>query len=67
MIRFYQKQHPFYCGIDLNAKTIHVCIVNHAREMLAPVRRLRRSARLATSPRADLLLKTAALSTHEGP
>jgi hypothetical protein len=27
-MRFYQQQHPFYCGVDLHAKTMHVCIVD---------------------------------------
>jgi transposase len=34
MMRFYQEQHPFYCGIDLHAKTMYVCIVNQAGEIL---------------------------------
>ncbi len=24
-MRFYTKQHPFYCGIDLHARTMYVC------------------------------------------
>jgi transposase len=28
-MRFYTKQHPFYCGIDLHARSMYVCIVNH--------------------------------------
>ena len=24
-MRFYQQQHPYYCGIDLHARTMHVC------------------------------------------
>jgi transposase len=28
MMRFYQGQHPFYCGIDLHARTMHVCILD---------------------------------------
>jgi hypothetical protein len=24
-MRFYTKQHPFYCGIDLHARTMDVC------------------------------------------
>lgn len=27
-MRFYQQQHGFYCGVDLHAKTMHVCIVD---------------------------------------
>jgi transposase len=27
MMRFYEQQHRFYCGIDLHARTMHVCIV----------------------------------------
>ena len=30
MMRFYQGQHPFYCGIDLHARTMHVCILDQA-------------------------------------
>src|SRR5262245_14907297 len=32
-MRFYQRQHPFYCGVDLHAKTMHVCIVDQARQI----------------------------------
>ena len=27
-MRFYQQQHGFYCGIDLHARTMHVCVVD---------------------------------------
>jgi transposase len=27
-MRFYTKQHKFYCGIDLHAKTMYLCILN---------------------------------------
>jgi transposase len=30
--RFYTTQHPFYCGIDLHARTMYVCILNQAGE-----------------------------------
>ncbi len=33
-MRFYQTQHPFYCGVDLHAKTMHVCIVNQTGTVL---------------------------------
>jgi transposase len=29
-MRFYTQQHPFYCGVDLHARTMHVCILDHA-------------------------------------
>ena len=32
---FYTQQHAFYCGVDLHAKTMHVCIVNQAGETAA--------------------------------
>jgi len=28
-MRFYTGQHRFYCGIDLHARTMHVCILDH--------------------------------------
>jgi hypothetical protein len=28
-MRFYTKQHQAYCGIDLHARTMYICIVNH--------------------------------------
>ena len=28
-MRFYQQQHQFYCGIDLHANSMHVCLVAH--------------------------------------
>ena len=29
-MRFYTKQHPHYCGIDLHTLTMYLCIVNQA-------------------------------------
>ena len=33
-MRFYKQQHQFYCGVDLHAKTMHVCVVNQAGDIL---------------------------------
>jgi hypothetical protein len=33
-MRFYPKQHPLYCGIDLHARRMYVCIVSHNGEVL---------------------------------
>jgi transposase len=33
-MRFYTKPHKFYCGIDLHARTMYVCIVNRGGEVL---------------------------------
>ena len=33
-MRFYTNQHPFYCGIDLHARSMYVCLVSHAGEIL---------------------------------
>jgi len=31
-MRFYNKQHLFYCGIDLHARTMYLCIMNQQGE-----------------------------------
>jgi transposase len=33
-MRFYTKQHRFYCGIDLHARTMSLCILNQDGEIL---------------------------------
>jgi transposase len=33
-MRFYTKQHQFYCGIDLHARTMYVCLLNRDGEVL---------------------------------
>src|SRR5215475_12383732 len=33
-MRFYTTQHQFYCGIDLHARTLSVCILDHHGEIL---------------------------------
>ena len=33
-MRFYTQQHQFYCGIDLHARTMHVCIMNNEGKIL---------------------------------
>jgi len=33
-MRFYTKQHQFYCGIDLHARTMYVCILSQDGEVV---------------------------------
>ena len=33
-MRFYTHQHKFYCGIDLHARSMYVCIINQDGEIL---------------------------------
>jgi transposase len=33
-MRFYTKQHQFYCGIDLHARTMSLCVLNQEGEVL---------------------------------
>jgi transposase len=33
-MRFYTTQHPFYCGIDLHARSMYVCILNQESEIM---------------------------------
>ena len=47
-MRFYTKQHQFYCGIDLHARTMYVCILSQDGEVV-----LHRNM----SARPDALLK----------
>lgn len=35
-MRFYTKQHQFSCGIDVHARTMYVCILDHHGEILLP-------------------------------
>ena len=32
-MRFYTQQHQFYCGIDLHARTMYVCVLSQAGEV----------------------------------
>jgi hypothetical protein len=54
-MRFYTQQHPLYCGIDLHARTMYLCILDQAGETL-----LHRS--MQTTPEA--LLK--AIAPYQG-
>jgi hypothetical protein len=33
-MRFYTRQHTHYCGIDLHARAMYVCILEHAGTIL---------------------------------
>jgi hypothetical protein len=33
-MRFYEGQHRFYCGIDLHARSMYVCVVDHAGDVV---------------------------------
>jgi hypothetical protein len=43
-MRFYTRQHRHYCGVDLHARTMYICVLNGA--VIACCR-----ADLSTSPR----------------
>lgn len=34
-MRFYNNTHPYYCGIDLHARVLYVCIIDQAGAVLA--------------------------------
>jgi transposase len=38
-MRFSTQQHPFYCGIDLHARTMSLCILNQDGTILVPRKR----------------------------
>src|SRR5919201_4589594 len=44
-MRFYTNQHPFYCGIDLHARSMYVCVLSHEGEIL-----LHRNMKAAPEP-----------------
>ena len=46
-MRLYTTQHPFYCSIDLHARTMYVCIIDQNGEILVP-------RNMKTSPEAFL-------------
>ena len=31
-MRFYTNQHKYYCGVDLHARKIYVCILDEKKE-----------------------------------
>jgi hypothetical protein len=34
MMRFYKQQHQFHCGVDLHAKTLHLCVLDQAGDIV---------------------------------
>jgi transposase len=44
-MRFYTKQHKFYCGIDLHARTMYLCVLNQDGEIV-----LHRNMKTAPEP-----------------
>lgn len=44
-MRFYTNPHQFYCGIDLYARSMYVCVLSHAGEIL-----LHRNMKAAPEP-----------------
>jgi transposase len=55
-MRFYTQQHPLYCGIDLHARTMYVCILSQDGEVM-----LHRNMKA----RPDTLLKAIAPSRDD--
>lgn len=44
-MRFYTKQHQYYCGIDLHARWMYLCILDEAAEV-----RVHRNMKAAPQP-----------------
>jgi len=44
-MRFYTQQHGFYCGIDLHARSLYLCILSQDGEIV-----LQRNLRSASVP-----------------
>jgi transposase len=34
MMRFYNQPHEFYCGVDVHARTMYLCILDHAGQVV---------------------------------
>src|SRR5437660_4432833 len=47
MMRFYVRNHRFYCGVDLHARTMHVCILDAEGQVVV-------DRNLAAQPKAFL-------------
>lgn len=60
MMRFYQRQHDLYCGVDLHAKTKHIYLVSQAGGVLVhrnlPTRPVDFPNALAEYRRRDLVV-----------
>ena len=39
MMRFYQQQHRYYCGVDLHARSMFICILDQSGEVKAALGR----------------------------
>jgi hypothetical protein len=42
MMRFYTRQHRFYCGVDLHARTLALCVLDTAGQVVSRARRFER-------------------------
>jgi hypothetical protein len=42
-MRFYDQHHRFYCGIDLHARTMHVCVRAHDGDVATTKKRRKSS------------------------
>ena len=64
-MRFYNRQHRHYCGIDLHVKTMYVCILDATGQVLviAMCRRRRRLARDVAPYRDDLVVAAESMFT----
>jgi transposase len=49
-MKFYTKQHKFYCGIDLHARKMYVCILNDKGEVM-----VHKNIKTDPEPRLDLI------------
>ncbi len=68
-MRFYKGQHRYYCGIDLHARTLYLCVLDSQGEVRLHKRlRCEREALLhALEPyRSDLVVGTSASSAGTG-
>jgi transposase len=68
-MRFYNTQHHFYCGIDLHARSLYVCILNQDGEIM--IHRHRKTnpdalLKVIAPSRADLVIAVECVFTWDG-
>ena len=53
-MNFYTQQHKYYCGIDLHAKTMYLCILNQEGGYRPPAQYLEPTQNSLLKPSKDI-------------
>ena len=66
-MRFFTDRHQYYCGIDLHARSMYLCILDHDRASHTPQEHARPTRSRSSTPSNPFAMTSSSASSASSP